>query len=91
MSGDQSDHRDRAAALVQRVTAGQPPLSNADADALISAVAEDMGTQSEKETLAEERLTKLETQTRVLSDAVIAITDPAEAVAPAIQAVKNEM
>ena len=34
---------------------------------------------------------KVETQTRVLSEAVIAITDTSKAVAPAIRAVKAEM
>jgi len=39
----------------------------------------------------EERLTKIETQTRVLSEAVVAITDTPPSVAPAVQAVKDEM
>ena len=40
-----------------------------------------------------ERLHKLETQTRVLADAVIAIADtgPSPAVAPAVEAVKTEI
>jgi hypothetical protein len=41
--------------------------------------------------IAEERLVKVETQTRVLSEAVVAITETADTLAPAVQAVKDEM
>ncbi len=41
--------------------------------------------------IAEGRMMKIETQTRVLSEAVIAIADTADTLAPAVQAVKDEM
>ena len=81
----------RASELVQKVSQEQPPISNADTAMLVSAVAEDLSTQAEKATLDEERLAKLETQTRVLADAVVAMTDTVIAVGIAVQAVKDEM
>ena len=44
-----------------------------------------------KSTRDEERLTKVETQTRVLAEAVVAMTDTVVAVGIAVQAVKDEM
>jgi hypothetical protein len=41
--------------------------------------------------VAEERLVKIESQTRVLAEAVIAITESSNTVGPAVQAVKDEM
>jgi hypothetical protein len=41
--------------------------------------------------VTEERLVKIETQTRVLAQAVVAITGTADTLAPAVQAVKDEM
>jgi hypothetical protein len=39
----------------------------------------------------EARLVRVETQTRVLADAVLVMTEPAQAIAPAIEAVKAAM
>jgi hypothetical protein len=56
------------------------------------AVAEDRAAHAEQRAnVAEERLEKVETQTRVLAEAVIAITTASDIVAPAVQAVKEEM
>jgi hypothetical protein len=43
------------------------------------------------ETMAEERLVHVEKQTRGLAEAVIAITETADTLAPAVKAVKDEM
>jgi hypothetical protein len=43
------------------------------------------------ETVAEDRLAHVETQTRGLAEAVIAITETADTLAPAVKAVKDEM
>ena len=58
---------------------------------LIRAVTEDLGALAERATVDDARLTKLETQTRVLADAVVAMTDTASAVDMVVQAVKDEM
>ena len=89
--GTAADINARASELVQKVSREQCPVSNADTALLVSAVAEDLGAQAQKATLDEERLTKVETQTRVLADAVVAMTDTVIAVGIAVQAVKDEM
>lgn len=48
-------------------------LSNAQLGTLIDAVEQDLGTVSDNARLNEERLAKVETQTRVLAEAVIAV------------------
>jgi hypothetical protein len=60
---------------------------------LTEAITEGVDAAAHQGTGDSERLDKLETQTRVLADAVIAIADtrPSPAVAPAISAVKVEM
>ena len=66
-------------------------VSIVDRNTLVEALTEDLRAASDRATVDEERLVKIETQTRVLAEAVIAITDTAEAVRPAVQAVKDEM
>ena len=68
-------------------------ISPAARDNLTNALTYDLGVAADQATGDRERLDKLETQTRVLADAVIAIADtgPSVAVAPAVQAVKAEM
>lgn len=84
---------DKAAQLINKALegSGSAPLSLADNASLIQAVGEDMHERADKSKLDEDRLAKVEAQTQALAEAVIAITDPGDAIAPAVQAVKNEM
>jgi hypothetical protein len=66
-------------------------LSKAQVGTLVDAIKQDLNTLAHKEMDDEDRLTKLETQTQVLAEAVIAITKTEETLAPAISAVKAEM
>lgn len=66
-------------------------LSNAQVGTLVDAIKQDLDTLAHKEMGDEDRLAKLETQTQVLAEAVIAITKTEETLAPAISAVKAEM
>ena len=66
-------------------------LSKAQVGTLVDAIKQDLGTLANKGRDDEGRLSKLETQTQVLAEAVIAITKTEETLAPAITAVKAEM
>ena len=66
-------------------------LSKAQVETLVDAIKKDLSTLAHKEVDDEDRLAKLETQTQVLAEAVIAITKTEESLAPAISAVKAEM
>jgi hypothetical protein len=81
-----------ATALVQMIAdRGDNHLSSAELAPLVHAVAEDMAAGADKATEDGERLAKVETQTRALAEAVIAITETAAALAPAVKAVKDGM
>ena len=69
------------------------PMSLVNRTILTEALTHDLGVAADQVTGDRERLDKLETQTQVLADAVIAIADtgPSPAVAPAMEAVKAEM
>ena len=71
--------------LVERVT---PYLLTAGRAAPTDAIAQDL---TAADRAAENRLLKLEAQTHGLAEAVIAITEPSATLAPAVQAVKDEM
>jgi hypothetical protein len=73
------------------VTMGHVSLVNREV--LTEALTHDLAAADRQATGDRERLDKLETQTQVLADAVIAIADtgPSAAVAPAVEAVKAEM
>jgi hypothetical protein len=58
---------------------------------LVDAVEQDLRTMSDDASLAEARLAKVETQACVLSEAVVAITETSQTLAPAVRAVKDEM
>ena len=95
-SGD--DIRVTAEALIQVAEAevradGGRPVSPETRDTLTHALTRDLNVASDRARVTEDRFAKIETQTRVLADAVIAIADtaPSVAVAPAVQAVKAEM
>jgi cell division protein ZapA (FtsZ GTPase activity inhibitor) len=87
-----SDH-DSAAALRKAqklVDTTIHNLSDSGKMAVITAVAADLVTTVDIPS-DQERIAKLEAQTHVLSEAVIAITDQSATVAPAVKAVKDEM
>jgi hypothetical protein len=87
-----------AEALIQVAEAevravGGRPVSPETRDTLTHALTRDLNVASDQARVVEERIAKIETQTQVLADAVIAIaaTAPSVAVAPAVEAVKAEM
>jgi hypothetical protein len=61
-------------------------VSPADRATIVDAMAVDLGTADDHGVITEDRLVKLEAQSQVLTDAVIAITEAAAAVAPAAKA-----
>ncbi len=81
----------RASELVRRISEqGGNQVTDAQRGTLTDAVAHDLSTVSNT-AAAEERLVKIETQTRVLAEAVIAIAETADMLALAVKAVKDEM
>jgi hypothetical protein len=76
----------REAASDQRLQQSKEEL-----ETVVGSLEQELRVVSADAEAAGERITKIEAQTRVLAEAVIAITDTAIAVAPAIQAVKDEM
>ena len=66
-------------------------LSKAQVGALVDAIKQDLATLAHIEINDEDRLSKLETQTQLLAEALIAITKTEETLALAISAVKAEM
>jgi hypothetical protein len=93
MADDAPEDSQTQAAELVRVASDEEfiELSKAQAEILVDAVERDMITLADKVNDDEDRLAKLETQTRVLSEAVIAITRIDERLAPAIRAVQDEM
>jgi hypothetical protein len=86
------DATSQAVAHVKKVNdASTSALSNADMAPIIRAYAQDLGDASDKSAHDEARLAKVEAQTRVLAEAVVAITETADSLAPAVKAVKDEM
>ncbi len=87
-----ADLRTRASELVRKVSEHEDrQLSTAEIGVLVDAVEQDLGTVADQAALDEERLARVETQTRVLAEAVLAITETAVSLAPAVQAVRDEM
>ena len=87
-----ADLRTRASELVRKVSEHENrQLSTAEIGVLVDAVEQDLGTVADQAALDEERLARVETQTRVLAEAVLAITETAVSLAPAVQAVRDEM
>jgi hypothetical protein len=86
------DQLDRATAMVREADRqGGNVSSELDRETLVAAVAEDLATVSATAGRDEERLAKVEAQTQVLSEAVIAIAEVSVGIAPTIKAVKAEM
>ena len=93
MTDVRSDDKTAAAvAIVHDIVtdSGRAP-STEQTKTLVAAIAEDLNIAAHQAISNEDRLAKVEIQTRVLSKAIVAITDTSETVAPAVQAVKDEM
>jgi hypothetical protein len=80
----------RAEALVPPTPAGSSPMRDSNRDALVRALTVDLRAEVAREVMTEERLAKVEAQTRGLAKAVMAIADPLITVA-LVQDVKDEM
>jgi hypothetical protein len=80
----------KAEALVPPSPDGSSPAANKNRESLVRAVSEDLLAGANREATDEARLAKVETQTRGLAAAVIAIANPQVTVA-SVQAVKDEM
>ena len=93
MSDEISDEiRTRAADLVTKAAEEvEGDFPKAEFGFLADALEQDLGAASDKATRDEQRLVKVETQTRVLSEAVVAITEVTDTLGPAVLAVKAEM
>jgi hypothetical protein len=88
----QADANARAVDLVREVAVQKGiQLSKIEVGVLVDAVQQDLGAESDDATCDKVRLAKVEAQTRVLSEAVVAITETSEALGTAIRAVKDEM
>ena len=90
MSDVPSDARAGAEDLVREAST-QNSVAPAEMESLVDALEKDLETESETARIDEERFLKLEAQTQVLAEAVIAITDTPVTLAPAVRAVKAEM
>jgi hypothetical protein len=80
----------KAEALVPQVSADAGQAVTESRALLVTALSEDLQARSDHDAVDESRLAKVETQTRGLAEAVIAIANPAVTVA-SVQAVKDEM
>jgi hypothetical protein len=86
------DQLDRATAMVREADRQSGNVSSElDRETLVAAVAEDLATVSATAGRDEERLAKVEARTQVLAEAVIAIAEVSDGIAPTIKAVKAEM
>ena len=83
-----SDAKAAAVTLVQGATSN---LSSAQLAPIIRAVAEDIEDRVTKSAQDEARLAKVEAQTHVLAEAVVAMTETAASLGPAVKAVRDEM
>jgi hypothetical protein len=87
---DSQSPKARAEELVADSVHGGKHVSSGVRRTVVDALTKDLHA-ADQATEDEARLVKIETQTRVLAEAVIAITETAATVAPAVQAVKDEM
>jgi len=89
---DSGDAKASASDLARTLSADMHlEVSEASLDAVAQAFEQDVVARSHKAKDDEERLTRVELQTQVLSEAVIAITKIEKTLAPAVRAVKHEM
>jgi len=71
---------------------GGTPLSTVTRETLITAFTQDLSTECDRAMdRLDARIEKLETQTHLLAEGVIAMAEPTECVATAINAIKDEM
>jgi hypothetical protein len=85
-----NDATRRAEALVPPSPDGSDETATANRASLVRALSEDLQAGTDREAADEARLVKVESQTRGLAEAVIAIANP-QVTVPAVQAVKDEM
>ena len=86
------DQLDRAVAMVSdAVRQGGNVASALDCETLVAAVSADLAAVTATAGRDEERLAKVEAQTQVLAEAVIAMAEVSAGIAPTIKAVKAEM
>jgi hypothetical protein len=86
------DQLERAVAMVgDAVRQGGNVASAVDYETLVAAVSADLAAVTATAGRDEERLAKVEAQTQVLAEAVIAIAKVSDGIAPTIKAVKAEM
>jgi hypothetical protein len=91
MTDEDSDAKVRASELARELSTNmQLEVSEADLAVIAEAFEQDLMTPCQRKD-DEDRLEKVETQTQLLAEAVIAITRIEETLAPAVQAVKDEM
>jgi hypothetical protein len=92
-------HDNKRAKAASLVTAAESK-ARSDGDRLISliaretvteAVTQDLSAASDSAEVDEQRIAKVEAQTRVLAEAVIAMSEPTERISDAVKAAKDEM
>jgi hypothetical protein len=89
--GEPEQQLDRATMVDEADRQGGNVASESDRATLVAAVAEDLATVSATAGRDEERLARVQTQTRVLAEAVIASAMASDDIAPTIRAVTAEM
>ena len=92
-NGTAGDARTNGSALLKDLSSEDEfiRLSKAQVVTLVGAIKEDLRTLARREMDDEDRLATVEAQVRVLAQAVIAILETPEALAPAVRAVKAAM
>jgi hypothetical protein len=86
------DQLERAVEMVRAAARESGSVaSEVDCETLAAAVAADLAVVAATAGTDEERLAKVEAQTQVLAEAVIAIAQVSDSIAPTIKAVKAEM
>lgn len=92
MASEHGKDGDEAAALVSEVLRDNPEIlsTQTSRDELTAAIQIDLASAQNTAMRDDERIVKLETQTQALTDAVIAISEAAAPVNPAIAALKAD-
>ena len=86
------DARGKASELVRQATernVGQ--VTSAEIVSIVDALEHDIVAAADSARIDEARISKIETQTQALAEAVIAMAETAATLAPAVRAVKAEM
>jgi hypothetical protein len=94
MADDRADNLNNRASEIRRdlreAAEQHSQPSHEQLERVVEALQRDVRTASDNAVIAEERLVKIESQTRVLTEAVMAITHTADAVGPTGQAATDE-